>query len=254
MATEWKRKWIKLHVEMLDDEKVGILSDTVQLHYIKLLLIAGLRDDDDGLLPPNEKIAYRLHIPIEQAEEELEILAEAGLLEESHLICQGTGDYMIHKFAERQKKTMTSYERVKLYRERHKDSPNDNESDNGDDNETLSLDNGKDNENTLNLNLNSISSSCSDSIFTSHFRSFNGDREQKRWRVLVEAAGPERAEKIAAWAEKKEIHMTNRGRLMDSLESASNNPNWNNSKGSKPAIRGGKQVEDKVAGFLGRQP
>lgn len=56
--------------------------------------------------------------------------------------------------------------------------------------------------------------------FTDHFGHFNGKREQQRWVTLYQAIGDCRAEEIAAWAERQEIHMTNRGRLMDSLETA----------------------------------
>jgi hypothetical protein len=52
---------------------------------------------------------------------------------------------------------------------------------------------------------------------------------------LVEAIGSARAEEIATWAERKEIHMTNRGGLLDSLETAAKK--WTD----KPAIRYGKQ-------------
>lgn len=68
------------------------------------------------------------------------------------------------------------------------------------------------------------------SIFEDHFRSFNGKRERERWETLLEAIGPARAEEIAAWAERKEIHMTNRGGLMDSLETAAR-------KWTQPAVR-----------------
>ena len=56
--------------------------------------------------------------------------------------------------------------------------------------------------------------------FTAHFGRFNGKRERKRWETLVEAIGCARAQEIAAWAERKEIHLVNRGGLMDSLETA----------------------------------
>ena len=57
-------------------------------------------------------------------------------------------------------------------------------------------------------------------IFVDHFGGFNGKRERERWGILEDAIGLARAEEIAAWAERKEIHMTNRGGLMDSLETA----------------------------------
>jgi hypothetical protein len=53
-----------------------------------------------------------------------------------------------------------------------------------------------------------------------HFRAFNGKREVQRWETLVEVIGFARAQEIAAWAERKEIHLVNRGGLLDSLETA----------------------------------
>lgn len=63
-------------------------------------------------------------------------------------------------------------------------------------------------------------------VFADHFGHFNGEREKKRWVALYEAIGAVRAEEIATWAEKKEIHMMNRGGLLDSLETAAKK--WTN--------------------------
>ena len=57
-------------------------------------------------------------------------------------------------------------------------------------------------------------------IFTDHFGTFFGERERKRWFALYDAIGQVRADEIADWAERKEIHMVNRGGLLDSLETA----------------------------------
>jgi hypothetical protein len=56
--------------------------------------------------------------------------------------------------------------------------------------------------------------------FMAHFRSFNGKNERQRWEILVELIGLSRAKEIATWAERKEIHLVNRGGLLDSLETA----------------------------------
>jgi len=98
---------------------------------------------------------------------------------------------------------------------------------------------------TLNLNSSSLSDSDSLNIngsekaislpspleaeFIAHFGGFNGKRERERWQTLSEAIGFPRLQEIADWAEKREIHMTNRGALLDSLETAAkkwidNNP------------------------------
>jgi len=56
--------------------------------------------------------------------------------------------------------------------------------------------------------------------FNAHFGSFFSKRERERWQTLYEAIGFARLSEIAAWAEKREIHLTNRGALLDSLETA----------------------------------
>lgn len=67
--------------------------------------------------------------------------------------------------------------------------------------------------------------------FIDHFGSFNGKRERQRWETLVEAIGLVRAQEIAAWAERREIHLTNRGGLLDSLETAARK--WVDNPGAK---------------------
>lgn len=97
-------------------------------------------------------------------------------------------------------------------------------------------------------------------IFLAHFGSFNGNgiKETTRWEKLVEEYGPERSEEIAAWAESNEIHMTNRGALLTSLETAAKN--WK----VKPAVKksrsvvaqpplSGAEVAKKIDRFFGKE-
>ncbi len=61
------------------------------------------------------------------------------------------------------------------------------------------------------------------------FWQFFSKRERERWQTLYEAIGFARLQEIATWAEQREIHMVNRGGLLDSLETAAkkwidNNP------------------------------
>lgn len=69
-------------------------------------------------------------------------------------------------------------------------------------------------------------------LFTGYFGKFLSEKELIRWKTLFEAAGQERADELAAWAFRKEVHLTNRGGLLDSLETAAKN--WR----EKPAPRG----------------
>lgn len=71
-------------------------------------------------------------------------------------------------------------------------------------------------------------------LFAGYFGKFLSKKELDRWTILYEAAGSERAEELAEWAFKKEIHMTNRGGLLDSLETAAKN--WK----EKPARTNGR--------------
>ncbi len=60
-------------------------------------------------------------------------------------------------------------------------------------------------------------------LFKGYFGKFLSEKELSRWTILYEAAGKERSEELLVWAFKKEIHLTNRGGLLDSLETAAKN-------------------------------
>jgi hypothetical protein len=60
-------------------------------------------------------------------------------------------------------------------------------------------------------------------LFEGYFGKFNSQSEKSRWLVIFEAAGKKQTDELAAWAFKKEIHLTNRGGLLDSLETAAKN-------------------------------
>jgi uncharacterized protein YjbJ (UPF0337 family) len=61
------------------------------------------------------------------------------------------------------------------------------------------------------------------SLFASHFGKFKSQRELERWALLFDSVGDERANALAVWASKKEIHLTNRPGLIDSMETAAKN-------------------------------
>jgi len=54
--------WLKLWHEMLDDPKMGRLTDRQYRRFVELLLLAG-DYDQDGLLPSYEDIEFRLRTP-----------------------------------------------------------------------------------------------------------------------------------------------------------------------------------------------
>jgi hypothetical protein len=215
-----KRFWIKLYLEMLDDDKFGALQEYMKWRAVELFLVAG-ENGDDGLLPPVDRLAWRIRLPIEKLLETLSALAEVGIVTEA------PEGWKITNFKKRQ--YSESYERVKRYR-------------NGKSNATVS-DNGS--------LSNSISPSISseeggmggetqtpiEAEFIAHFGCFNSPGERKRWETLVESVGFEKAQGIASWAESKEIHMTNRGGLLTSMETAAKNDFGNKPHGKSKLDR-----------------
>jgi len=58
MATKF---WIKLYVEILDDAKMGRLSNHLWRRAVEFFLLAG-REGNDGALPPVEEMAWTLRL------------------------------------------------------------------------------------------------------------------------------------------------------------------------------------------------
>jgi hypothetical protein len=57
-------------------------------------------------------------------------------------------------------------------------------------------------------------------LFKGYLGKFLSEKEAKRWEVIYEAIGSDKAEEILQWAHDKEIHLMNRSGLMGSLETA----------------------------------
>lgn len=57
-------------------------------------------------------------------------------------------------------------------------------------------------------------------LFVSYLGRFYSQREIERWVILYDSVGGARAEELAQWAAKKEIHLSNRPSLIDALETA----------------------------------
>ena len=94
--------WVKLYTELLDDPKVGRLSESAQLFFVKLILLAGecdaegyLTNGEDPL--DTEAICWRLRTDYEPTDAALTELRTAGFIEYSD-----DGYWIICKFAERQ--------------------------------------------------------------------------------------------------------------------------------------------------------
>ena len=82
-------------------------------------------------------------------------------------------------------------------------------------------------------------------LFAGYFGKFRNQSEISRWLVIFEAAGKKQSDELAAWAFKKEIHLLNRGGLLDSLETAAKNWKGSNGKTLEPAVPKGVTVSQK---------
>jgi DnaD/phage-associated family protein len=106
--------WIKLYIEILNDPKMGRMSDRLYRRTIEMFLLAG-DYDDKGRLPPLHDMAWRLQVADEQLETEMIELQRMGILDVVD------GEWIVSKFEERQSK-MSDAERKRRQRERAKKS------------------------------------------------------------------------------------------------------------------------------------
>ncbi len=104
--------WIKLYDDILDDPKMGRLSDGAYRFCINLFLLAGRQESRDGRLPSLEDVAWMLRLQIDDARGKLAELLDAGIVEM-------TDDErpFVAKFASRQE-AITAKERMAQYRSR----------------------------------------------------------------------------------------------------------------------------------------
>ena len=104
------RYWIKLHHELLNDPRMGRLSDSQFRLAINLMLLAG-DYEQGGLLPVLEDVRWRLREP-EHFEADLAALVRCGVLTE-----EDDGSLYVSQFAERQG-AMSAEERSQLRQKR----------------------------------------------------------------------------------------------------------------------------------------
>ena len=103
--------WIKAWLEILDDAKMGLLSDRQWRRAVELMLYAG-ELGDSGDLPDSQRIAWRLRCDPGVLAEDLAVLSEVRIV-----IPREGGGWLVRKFAERQAPVSTS-ERSRQYRAR----------------------------------------------------------------------------------------------------------------------------------------
>jgi len=102
--------WIKLYTEILDDRKMGMLSDRLYRRTVEMLALAG-EMDEEGLLPVPSDMAWRLRLNDEELETDLVELARVGILD------QRDGQWWVTHFSERQAPSPVA-KRVAEYRKR----------------------------------------------------------------------------------------------------------------------------------------
>jgi hypothetical protein len=107
--------WVKLYTDLLDDPKVGFLSEGAQLLFVKLILLAG-ECDAEGYIANGEdplttqQIAWRLRIPPNEVKSRLAEIASAGLIEDED------GIILLINFQKRQGRSQS--EKREAWRER----------------------------------------------------------------------------------------------------------------------------------------
>ena len=90
------RYWIKLYHEILDDPKMGRLTDRTWRRAVELFLLAG-KTGRDGALPSVGDMAWTLHISEEDLVEDLNALMDVGI------VTHNSDDWNVTHFSERQR-------------------------------------------------------------------------------------------------------------------------------------------------------
>jgi len=103
--------WLKLYTEILDDPKVGMLSDATYRRFIEFLLVAK-ENGWDGLLPSVSALAWRLRVPADS------IMAALTELEAVGITRLTDAGWLLVNFAKRQGPSPVA-ERVAQYRKRN---------------------------------------------------------------------------------------------------------------------------------------
>lgn len=95
--------WVKLYTEILDDAKLGQLSDLLKWRFVQLLVLAGECDQDGWLVQGTapmtvEQIAWRLRVDVKCMQSDLAALIGAGLMHFERKL----GAYCVSNFEKRQ--------------------------------------------------------------------------------------------------------------------------------------------------------
>ena len=116
--------WMKFYYDMLDDPKMGRMSDHLWRRVSEFLLIAG-ESGNGGYLPSVEDMSWRLRSTPDEITECLEAIARVGI------VTLTSDGWFVINFAKRQD-AASNAERQRLYREKLRKS-------NEDSNETVTI-------------------------------------------------------------------------------------------------------------------
>ena len=108
--------WIRLYREALHNPKIVTLSDRQHRVWHNLLLIA----DDTGMLPRTRDIACHLRLTMQEAEQAIQELMEAGLVD-PNVLGPGARRFKMHDWQSHQYQADSSAERTREYRKRLKE-------------------------------------------------------------------------------------------------------------------------------------
>lgn len=108
------KTWIKLYTEILSDPKMGRMNDKQFRRTIELFLIAG-KEDNNGVLPSLDDIAWMLHASKKEVQTLLRDLKSVGIVSEI-----GSEKFEITNFSSRQNSDLTRSEINKRYYEKSK--------------------------------------------------------------------------------------------------------------------------------------
>lgn len=115
------KTWMKLYVEILDDPKMGRLSDRLFRRAIEIFLLTRKTcEDESGLLPSVSDMAWSFRISEAEMQSDLEALAIPGI----EIVFEQDGKWYVTNFAKRQDiEISASTERVRKFREKRKEIP-----------------------------------------------------------------------------------------------------------------------------------
>jgi len=105
-------EWLRLYVEVLDDEKIAKMSDGTYRIFTYLMLVAREKDQNGAIPMELKDIAWRLRRPAAQIKKAIEHLIELEILSNENGVLQ------FINWHKRQYKSDNVNDRVKRYREK----------------------------------------------------------------------------------------------------------------------------------------